>query len=159
MTFAWGTTNFIYGRLDDQDFATQCLQFSGYLTVCIIYKMIDLRKSNSIERKQVLHVFFQQFYDFNTKKFNYVNLIHLAIRAVNFFLLATLIIWSSYYALLAEINFGIVSSAICIGAPLNCIFSKIFWGENLSPRMIVGTTLIICGVVWVALAKGAPIAT
>jgi drug/metabolite transporter (DMT)-like permease len=87
---------------------------------------------------------------------NVVNLVHLVIRSVNFFMLAFLIIWASYYAIKADINFGIVSSAICIGTPLNCIFSYIFWKEKMNPRMIIGTVLILGGVIMVALAKGAP---
>jgi len=71
-------------------------------------------------------------------------------------MLAFLIIWASYYAIKADINFGIVSSAICIGTPLNCIFSYIFWKEKMNPRMIIGTVLILGGVIMVALAKAAP---
>lgn len=106
--------------------------------------------------KSVLAVFFSQFYHFETGKLNYVNLAHLVVRSINFFLLAFLIIWASYYAIKAEINFGIVSSAICIGTPLNCVLSYFFWKEKMNPKMIIGTILIIGGVVFVALAKGAP---
>jgi drug/metabolite transporter (DMT)-like permease len=109
-----------------------------------------------VNTKSVLTVFFSQFYNFDTRKLNHVNLFHLIVRSINFFLLAFLIIWASYFAIKAEINFGIVSSAICIGSPLNCILSYIFWKEKMNPKMIVGTTLIIGGVVFVALAKGAP---
>ena len=109
-----------------------------------------------MDSKSVLKVFFSQFYNFETKKLNITNLVHLVLRSINFFLLAFLIIWASYFAIKAEINFGIVSSAICIGSPLNCIFSYIFWKEKMNPKMIIGTTLIIGGVVFVALAKGAP---
>jgi drug/metabolite transporter (DMT)-like permease len=104
----------------------------------------------------VLTVFFSQFYNFETKKLNIVNVLHLVVRSINFFLMAFVIIWASYFAIKAEINFGIVSSAICIGTPLNCILSYIFWKEKMNPKMIIGTTLIVGGVVFLALAKGSP---
>jgi|LauGreDrversion4_2_1035121.scaffolds.fasta_scaffold485971_2 drug/metabolite transporter (DMT)-like permease len=85
-----------------------------------------------------------------------VNLVHLVLRSVNFFLLAFFVIWASYFAIKAEINFGIVSSAMCIGAPLNCVLSYIFWKEKMNLKMILGTILIILGVIFVALAKGSP---
>ena len=117
---------------------------------------MSVRKLNKVNTKSVLTVFFSQFYNFETRKLNKVNIFHLIVRSINFFLLAFLIIWASYFAIKAEINFGIVSSAICIGSPMNCILSYIFWKEKMNPKMIIGTTLIIGGVVFVALAKGAP---
>lgn len=43
VTFAWGFANFMYGRLNNQDFSTQCLQFTGYLLVCLGYKFKSLK--------------------------------------------------------------------------------------------------------------------
>ena len=42
-TFSWAFANFFFGRLDSQDFATSCLQFTGYLLVSFFYKYIGLR--------------------------------------------------------------------------------------------------------------------
>lgn len=101
-----------------------------------------------------MRVFFRQYYDFDARAFNYVNLGHLIFRAINFFMLSVLMIYASYFAMKAEINFGVVSSCLSIGAPLNCLFGYILWKEKLSKIIILGTAIILCGVVWVALAKG-----
>lgn len=101
-----------------------------------------------------MRVFFKQYYHFETSKINYVNLGHLIFRAVNFFMLSVLMIYASYFAMKAEINFGVVSSCLSIGAPLNCVFGYIFWRERLSKIILLGTAIILCGVVWVAMAKG-----
>jgi hypothetical protein len=63
-------------------------------------------------------------------------------------------IYASYFAMKAEINFGIVSSCLSIGAPVNCVLGYLFWKEKLSKIIILGTAIIVCGVVWVALSKG-----
>ena len=63
-------------------------------------------------------------------------------------------IYASYFAMKAEINFGVVSSCLSVGAPLNCVLGYLLWKEKLSKIIIVGTAVILCGVVWVALAKG-----
>ena len=69
-------------------------------------------------------------------------------------MLSVLMIYASYFAMKAEINFGVVSSCLSVGAPLNCVLGYLLWKEKLSKIIIVGTAVILCGVVWVALAKG-----
>jgi drug/metabolite transporter (DMT)-like permease len=69
-------------------------------------------------------------------------------------MLSVLMIYASYFAMKAEINFGIVSSCLSVGAPVNCVLGYLFWKEKLSKIIILGTAIILCGVVWVALAKG-----
>ena len=79
---------------------------------------------------------------------------HLIFRSVNFFMLSVLMIYASYFSMKAEINFGIVSSCLSVSAPLNCILGYIFWKERLTKTIIIGTTIIVAGVIWVANAKG-----
>ena len=85
---------------------------------------------------------------------HYWNVGHLLFRALNFFLLTWLVIISSHYALMANINFGIISTCMCISAVLNCIGGILFWHEKLKPKMIVGTVIILLGVSWISLQKG-----
>lgn len=101
------------------------------------------------------NVFLKNFYTIETKTLNVTNLIHLIIRAVNFFMLSLLIIYASYYSRLAGINFGIIVCCLSISSPLNCICGFIFWHEKLTAKMIIGTMVIVSGVAWVALSKGA----
>ena len=35
---AWALANFFYGLLDDHDFPTSCLQFTGFILVCLVSK-------------------------------------------------------------------------------------------------------------------------
>ena len=58
VTFFWAFANFMYGRLDNQDFSTQCLQFTGYLTVCLAYKFISISKLDKVSCRSALFVFF-----------------------------------------------------------------------------------------------------
>lgn len=109
---------------------------------------------NPKDKKAIFNVFFRQFYDLESKRFNYVNLGHLIIRAINFFLLSLLIIYAAHFAHLGNINFGIVTSCLCVAIPFNCLFSYIFWKEKMNKKMMVGTLLILAGVSWVALSKG-----
>ena len=63
-------------------------------------------------------------------------------------------IYASYFSIKAEINFGIVSSCLSVSAPLNCLLGYIFWKEGLTKIIMIGTTIIVFGVIWVANAKG-----
>ena len=63
-------------------------------------------------------------------------------------------IYASYFSMKAEINFGVVSSCLSISAPLNCLLGYILWKERLTKTIMIGTTITVCGVVWVANAKG-----
>ena len=147
-TVSWGTSNFLFGLLDSKDFPTSCLQFTGYLIVCLTYKAMEHKSGNM----SVQDLFFRNFY---TKgKLNVVNFVHLVLRALNFFLLSLLIIYASAYAQLAHINFGIIVCCLSISSPFNCICGFLFWGEKLTAKTIIGTAVIVIGVAWVALSKG-----
>ena len=96
----------------------------------------------------------KDYYHLDAKSINYENILHLILRSLNFFMLSWLTIISAHYATRAQINFGIIASCGCISTPLNCLFSFIFWGERLTYKNIIGTIVVVCGVIWVSLSKG-----
>ena len=51
-------------------------------------------------------------------------------------------------------NFGVIASCIALSTPLNCLFGYLLYDEKLTWKMMVGTSVIFIGVVWVALSKG-----
>lgn len=158
---SWGMANFCYGILDDHDFASSCMQFTGYLVLAlgIRFKEIYTKvKSGGKLKEASYHVFLKHFYNPNPapghSRVHYENVFHLALRAINFFALSWFTIIASHYAIYAKINFGIIASCICISTPLNCLNSYIFFGEKLTKKTIIGTAIILTGVVWVSIAKG-----
>ncbi len=90
----------------------------------------------------------------NEGKVRIDNFLQLALRAFLFFALSFLTIQASHYALIARINYGIIASCTLISSPINCILCYLAFGEKLTPKIIVGTVIVLTGVVWVALSKG-----
>lgn len=62
---------------------------------------------------------------------------------------------SAAYSAKAQINFGIISTCVCVQTPLNCIAGLLFFNEKLTFKVIVGTTMVLAGVIWIAMARGA----
>ena len=83
--------------------------------------------------------------------------VQLFIGTAIFYILSLLTIIAAYYAILAQVNFGIIASCISLSTPMNCLLSYVFFKEKLTPKMMLGTSLVFCGVVWVAFAKAKPI--
>ena len=77
----------------------------------------------------------------------------MAIRSLNFFLLSLGVIFASQWAMLAGVNFGIIASCICISTPINCTLSFLFYGERLTKKALLGTGVVLSGVIWVSLSK------
>ena len=73
-----------------------------------------------------------------------------------FFLNSFMLIETSYYAKLAQINLGIVSSIFSLAIVFNTLFSRILFDEKLSAPKYVGIIIIIIGVVWISLLKSKP---
>jgi uncharacterized membrane protein len=151
---AIGVNNFLVSLLDSHDYSTLSLQFPGFLLVSLAYRFIEINKLPDKTAVSILNVFFKHFYSQETHTFNITNFIHLFLRAINFFGLIWLCIISSHYAVKAQINFGIISTCMSIQTPLNCVIGVMAWGEKLKIKMILGTTVIIAGVIWVSLARG-----
>ncbi|TNV77840.1 hypothetical protein FGO68_gene10634 [Halteria grandinella] len=105
-------------------------------------------------RDSFFHIWLRNFYDRPSGRVNRANLFHLGIRSCNFFALSFLMIIASHYATLAHVNFGIIASCLCISTPLNCILMYFLFKEKLTPRHIIGTLIILVGVIFVSLSKG-----
>jgi drug/metabolite transporter (DMT)-like permease len=83
--------------------------------------------------------------------------LHLIIGSTIFYLTSLLTIIAANYAILAQVNFGVIASCISLSTPMNCLLSYIFYQEKLTQKMMIGTSVLFLGIVWVALAKANPI--
>ena len=99
-------------------------------------------------------LFLQNIYDNKRKQFKTKVFLNLLLGSLLFYILSLLTIYAVYFAILAEVNFGIIASCISLSTPLNCLLSYILYNEKLTKRMLIGTSIIFMGVIWVALAKG-----
>jgi drug/metabolite transporter (DMT)-like permease len=43
---------------------------------------------------------------------------------------------------------------MCISIPLNCLLSYFFFQEKLTKQIMIGSFIIVTGVIWVSLTKG-----
>lgn len=105
-------------------------------------------------KQAFLKVWLSNFYDPITGKINLGNIAQLLIRSLNFFMLSFLVIIASDFAQRAGVNFGIVASCMCMSTPLNCLLSYLCWGEKLTLVTLIGTSMVIIGVIWVSLTRG-----
>ena len=120
----------------------------------MVVRIYQISRLPVISKATLFEIFFKPFYDSELHKPKWINLMHLTIRSVLFFALSYLIILASYYAHLAQINFGVISSMLTLSTPLNALISYLVFKERMTIKMIVGTTIIIGGIVWISLAKG-----
>jgi drug/metabolite transporter (DMT)-like permease len=84
---------------------------------------------------------------------NVLKTLHLILSSLLFYLLSLLTIYAASFAIKAGINFGVIASCISLSTPFNCLFSYLFYGEKLTPKMIIGTGVLFSGVVVVSLSK------
>ncbi|CDW89958.1 UNKNOWN [Stylonychia lemnae] len=150
----WGVANFIFSLLDDTDFATSCLTFPGFLTICIGYKILQIREHQRISKKIIFEQFFSKYFDETGSRVNFFNIFHMIIRSCLFFGLSLLVILASGYAQKAKINFGIVTSCISFSIVLSSIFSYIYYDEKLTKTQIIGMIIIIISIVGISFSKG-----
>lgn len=64
---------------------------------------------------------------------------------------------AQYFAMLSQINYGIVSSCYCASIIVNSTVGYFVYKEKMTPKMIAGMGIIIGAIVWISLAKGKPI--
>ena len=153
--FMWAFANFFYSLLNGHDFPTTCLQFTGFFIITFGYRAYEIWSlKDRRNKKAIINLFLKDFYSQETRKVNYQNIGHLILRALNFYSLSFFIIIASYYAGLAQVNFGIITSCLTISTVLNCILSFFFYGEKLNIKMVIGIILILVGIVWISLAEG-----
>ena len=81
---------------------------------------------------------------------------HTLVRSVNFFFQIWLMIIAAAYSGYAEINFGIIGACLSVQIPLNYLAGVLFWNEKLTLRSILGTIVILFGVIWIAISRGTP---
>ena len=120
--FMAGTSNFINGYLDHQDFAVTCLNFTGFLMLGMAYKLYIMKTATKEEKSQpnsTKKIFFYEFYDFKEGKicWEYTRMVLLRIFLCSLAFWTT--IMSIYYAKLANINFGIISCCFIFSIVIN----------------------------------------
>jgi drug/metabolite transporter (DMT)-like permease len=148
--FAWAFSNFFFGLLSSHDFATSCLQFSGYLLFGLLYRLYQIFYLNL----SLCDAFFQTLLSARSQGKLSQFLLNLFIGSFIFYILSWLTIIAARYAIIAEVNFGVIASCISLSTPMNAALGYVFYKEKLTKRMMVGTTIVVIGVVWVAFAKG-----
>jgi uncharacterized membrane protein len=79
------------------------------------------------------------------------------IGSIIFYLLSLLTIIAANYAILAQVNFGVIASCISLSTPMNCLLSYVCFKEKLTLKMMMGTSVVFLGIVWVAFVKAKPI--
>ena len=120
----------------------------------MIHKLMIIKSLEVKNKEAIFNVFFQNFYSLRSRTFDLENFVHLILRSINFFLLSLFIIYGSYFAKEARINFGIITCCLSVSVPLNCIISRLVYKEKMTIPMMIGTVLIIGGVSWLGLSKG-----
>ena len=60
---------------------------------------------------------------------------------------------SIHYAILANVNFGIISCCFIVSIVINCTFAYFFFSERMTLRMILGILVTISGIIWISLSK------
>lgn len=61
---------------------------------------------------------------------------------------------SIHHAILANINFGIVSCCYIVSIVVNCAFGFLYFGEKINSKVIAGIIITVSGIMWISLAKG-----
>lgn len=140
--------------LDGYDFATVCLQFSGFIFMGILIKAYDLRKKPHVTCQIIVHEFTKYYY--GEGHYKTATILHSIFRAANFFFYSWLLIISAAFATRAGINFGIISTCQCVQTPMNTVAGLLLWNERLSCKIIIGTIVILTGVIWIAFSRGVP---
>ena len=83
-------------------------------------------------------------------------IMHTLIRLFLFFMNSFMIIMTAYYAKLAQINLGIISSIFSLAIVFNTVVGRFLFGEKLNISKYLGMVIIVIGVIWISLLKGKP---
>jgi multidrug transporter EmrE-like cation transporter len=99
-------------------------------------------------------VFFCNFYVKETGAYDWYYILNIIMRIV----MATVSVYSSirsiHFAILANINFGIISCCFIISVVINSTCGYFFFGEKLNAKVVGGIAVTISGILWISLAKG-----
>ena len=80
-------------------------------------------------------------------------MLHLVLRAINFFLSGWLIFLTSYYSKRAAVNPGLMHACITTQVVFTAALDFIFYKERPNLKGILGITLILIGIIWLCLSK------
>lgn len=108
-------------------------------------------KNKDFTLKELLLI---NLYDKQAGKVNWGYLVHILIRIGLIMTSFYLSILSIHYAILANINFGIVSCCFLFSIVVNVSCAYLFFDEKLTAKMMAGILITIAGIVWISLAKG-----
>ena len=133
--------------LTNFDFPVICLQFPGLISVYLAFYIGKVVQGKDYSRRKILDTFFDRYF------LHPVNLIHLVLRAINFFLSGWLIFLTSYYSKRAAVNPGLMHACITTQVVFTAAMDFIFYKERPNMKGILGITIILMGIIWLCLAK------
>jgi drug/metabolite transporter (DMT)-like permease len=149
-----GTSNFLNGFLEHQDFTVTCLNFSGFFLLGLAYKVYSMMKAQKPEDVAFKRVLFHEFYDFSQGRVNWEYTLMLVLRVGLLLVALWAAIMSIYYANLANINFGIISCCFIFSIVVNITAGYAIFQEKISPKQVAGIVVTVAGIIWISLAKG-----
>jgi len=153
-----GSSNFMNSYLTKQDFAAVTLYFLPFILVSVIYKFLayhwEGKEKGLASRRPMKEVFFGNFWVKDTGAYDWYYIWSIILRIV----LCTVSVYSAirsiHFALLANINFGIISCCFIISIVINSACGYFFFGEKLNAKVVGGIVVTISGIIWISLAKG-----
>lgn len=155
VSFCGGTAHFINGFLDRQDFDVSCLYFSGFLVVELIFRWYQLKyEVKSFSKDSIMKLCFGNFYKFDENQINWYYTIHVFLRSFALILVYWFGIKSIYFAKLANINIGIISSCFIFSIVINVTAGFLFFNEKINLKETLGILITIAGIVWISLSRG-----
>eukprot|EP00347_Sterkiella_histriomuscorum_P004869 403358778 len=155
----WGVSNFFYSFMSHSGFIANCLNFTGASCVSFVWKIVIFREQQALNGGDWVRSFkytMLKSYCDQSGQIRGMLLAHSFIRLTLFFLNSYMIITTAYYAKLAQLNLGIISSIFSLAIVFNTIVGRLLFGEKLSLSKYIGIVIIIVGVVWIAMLKGKP---
>ena len=84
---------------------------------------------------------------------NKENVVHMLLRALNFFMLIFLSIKIADYSSRAGINFGIIMSLMTLSVMFQAIVFWLFFGESLNWKTVLGIAVVLSGVALISIGK------
>lgn len=129
------------------------MYFSGFTVVIVIYRLLIASKIEGAG-STVFGNFYSQRGKPGVMTVDRYYFLNLAFRVA----LQTCSVYSQiksiHYAILANINFGIVSCCFIFSIVINTAFGYKFFGEMLNNKVLTGIFVTISGIIWISLAKG-----
>lgn len=154
-----GSSNFMNSYLTKQDFAAVTLNFLPFIIVATAYKLLTFYwegKEKGIQnRRPFMRVAFANFTDEKTGQVDWYYVRNILFRVF----ISTVSLYSAiksiHFAILANINFGIISCCFIISIVINSTCGFFFFQERLNSKVIGGIVITLSGIIWISLAKGA----